>query len=973
MGPLEKKRGFQDVTLGEAYPYVAWMLELEDCPAICFVVNVDDLAEFFEKVAVLVTNIVTHARKTYTHWEEWSCMTCLLQPGLKEYRLQPYEGVEQEPRAIALDVLRSHSYTFGLEIGGTSYEVTQFAPDPETLVGDYVVRHEGKQFEFATMHHDLPELRKAIALAGLAAAADAGLYAGELYVALEAGNALLAYRSFCYLVSLGADADKLVDSSEAVLKLLMSAHLWDFADSVAARAITLCRPLDKPELELRLLHLGGINSSHMGSFDLTCRYFEMALERENASTDQWQAALIRMSYGLALVGLFAHWELEKKRLGGELDPLLANKLSVAKKHLETAKAMFESTSGDRAARNSCVIKLDLIRILDLSGEHAEALSRLDDVLRTDDFFGEPNLRATALAYRLATLWTLAQDDETILASYMDEAKSISGQMNALGNQRTYPDRLCWVCALIGEPLLEAAAVARVGTDSVPLEILESSVLPNLKLAYKLQRSFSAGNIRPPMPDATFGGIGAIDIAGRLQLCYLVLADARSDSTIAWEAFCTADEAKGRFFRRDIGFAPARLEGQLKPHVRDKYAQLRQAVAHGGGDPRFLIAEYDWLLRNDLSEEAAMSIREETDFDSRISFEEVVSWLPERTALICFFGMAEETFCYVVRREAPHLGICRMIMTLRELHVRVREVPVRSSNVESAEELPEHLAMLRDDLSRSVMPSLDDVDQVVIVPHGLWHELPLGAVMLPLFWQQGRSVGVRFAPSVRAAMLLDKRASASKPLELQTVGLATVPAKENKEKNFKNAHEELVRIFSGDGRPVLEKYGEEATADRILADLLDSGVAHALAHGKWKVGHEAMQSGLLLAESSGLPSRFSEKASLSAAALMANGTSARHITLQACSTGRSERALGDELWGLPRGLIAAGANSVLAPLWDVRIRSSTRLLRQFYENWLLSGEDKALALSEAQRAMWKGDFGSNWRHFSHWGAFQLVGC
>ena len=107
--------------------------------------------------------------------------------------------------------------------------------------------------------------------------------------------------------------------------------------------------------------------------------------------------------------------------------------------------------------------------------------------------------------------------------------------------------------------------------------------------------------------------------------------------------------------------------------------------------------------------------------------------------------------------------------------------------------------------------------------------------------------------------------------------------------------------------------------------------------------------------------------------MAAGTSARHITLQACSVGRTQAGAGGELWGLTRALLAAGADSIIAPLWDVDLRSSTELLRIFYEHWLFGDEPKDVALAAAQRELAETEIDPALNHFYHWGGFQLVGC
>jgi len=217
--------------------------------------------------------------------------------------------------------------------------------------------------------------------------------------------------------------------------------------------------------------------------------------------------------------------------------------------------------------------------------------------------------------------------------------------------------------------------------------------------------------------------------------------------------------------------------------------------------------------------------------------------------------------------------------------------------------------------------------------------------------------------------------------LRPIGLATVPAKENTASLFARAHQDLGAIFRQTGHPLLEATDTEATPARVMEQLKNVGIQHILAHGRYEPDQRVMNSGLVLAGDYGLPSKTqivaggTDPAShlLSGTALMASGIRAWHVTLHACSLGRTHPAQGDELWGVTRALLAAGAGSVLAPMWEIDVVSSTALLTRFYENWLVKGLTKWAALAEAQRHMASDGGQPVWNHFYHWAPFQLVGC
>ncbi len=54
-----------------------------------------------------------------------------------------------------------------------------------------------------------------------------------------------------------------------------------------------------------------------------------------------------------------------------------------------------------------------------------------------------------------------------------------------------------------------------------------------------------------------------------------------------------------------------------------------------------------------------------------------------------------------------------------------------------------------------------------------------------------------------------------------------------------------------------------------------------------------------------------------------------VVLSGCGTGLAEVTAADELVGLSRGLLHAGARAVLVTLWDVNDESTTELMRSFY--------------------------------------------
>ena len=93
-----------------------------------------------------------------------------------------------------------------------------------------------------------------------------------------------------------------------------------------------------------------------------------------------------------------------------------------------------------------------------------------------------------------------------------------------------------------------------------------------------------------------------------------------------------------------------------------------------------------------------------------------------------------------------------------------------------------------------------------------------------------------------------------------------------------------------------------------------------------------------------------------------------VTMSACSSGKGKLGAGDDLVGLTRGFMFAGAPSILCSLWDVDDEATRTLMVSFYENYL-GGMSKPEALRKAQAAMQKS---KKWSHPYYWSAFVLFG-
>jgi CHAT domain-containing protein len=91
-----------------------------------------------------------------------------------------------------------------------------------------------------------------------------------------------------------------------------------------------------------------------------------------------------------------------------------------------------------------------------------------------------------------------------------------------------------------------------------------------------------------------------------------------------------------------------------------------------------------------------------------------------------------------------------------------------------------------------------------------------------------------------------------------------------------------------------------------------------------------------------------------------------VSLSACNTGVNEPAPGDELFGLCRGFLAAGARNMAVSLWAADDRATEDLMVRFYKG-LSRGLGAAESLRRAQLEVRK-----RFAHPYFWAHFALVG-
>ncbi|MBI3669367.1 MAG: CHAT domain-containing protein [Acidobacteria bacterium] len=254
----------------------------------------------------------------------------------------------------------------------------------------------------------------------------------------------------------------------------------------------------------------------------------------------------------------------------------------------------------------------------------------------------------------------------------------------------------------------------------------------------------------------------------------------------------------------------------------------------------------------------------------------------------------------------------------------------------------HLRELYQELVAPVRPRLGS-RHLIVVPHDFLHYLPFHA----LFDGQGYLIdafSISYAPSASVYQLCGMKKT---PAANQSLVLG-VP-----DPLAPHILDEVQAVASA--LPQARLFvGQEANEECLKTFGPQSRFVHIATHGLFRQDNP-MFSSLRLGTSQ-----------LTLFDLYNLELPAELVTLSGCGTGLNLVVGGDELLGLVRGLLYAGAQALLVTLWDVNDISTAEFMKSFY-HCLQAQPDKAMAVQSAMR-----ELRQSFPHPYYWAPFALIG-
>lgn len=335
----------------------------------------------------------------------------------------------------------------------------------------------------------------------------------------------------------------------------------------------------------------------------------------------------------------------------------------------------------------------------------------------------------------------------------------------------------------------------------------------------------------------------------------------------------------------------------------------------------------------------------------VSLERIRTALPSDATLIEYFVVKGVFVAAVLAADfleiVPLTPVSRVINLLRMFDFQIGKFQLGGDYVrEFAQPLfGAALSHLRNLYQELIAPIRSQIagGHLVIVPHGTLHYLPFHALF------DGErylidSFTISYAPSAAIfALCQESPAHGSGPPLVMGVPDSNAPL-------IQEEAQAVAKIVPG-----AELFlGAAASQETLRKKGEISRMIHIATHGTFRQDNP-MFSGIRLGD-----------AYLSLYDMYQLKLEPDLLTLSGCATGLNVVTSGDELVGLVRGLLRAGARSLLLTMWNVHDRTTTEFMTAFYKQWGASAS-KQKALKSAML-----ELRDLHPHPYYWAPFALTG-
>jgi len=654
-------------------------------------------------------------------------------------------------------------------------------------------------------------------------------------------------------------------------------------------------------------------------------------------------------------------------------------------------------AGQRRITAYALIDISTIQIE--TGNTDEPLVQLQYAIRLLKQIGDRRAQARALNV-LASLHTGEQNAKAFV--YHRQALDL---YRAAGDKKSEAETLYKMAVVEKARGNLAGALSYVKESNDAIEVLRSQVVsPELRASYYASVRKHAELY--------------IDLVMRL-------GQLNGDKSAAESAFEISEHAHSRSLLEVLGEASAQIRQGVKPELLEQEQVLKQKLNALALHKMKLLANPDSreleLVERDIRElttsygELQTQIKQQSPRYANLvqpqplSLKQIQQEVPEGALLLEYTLGVERSYLWALTKDSSTAytlpprdeieplvkSVCAFLIARQTMNE-----PDLSSYGDRIAEADAEYWQHANRLSEMLLGPVADVIKgktILVVADGAIHYLPFAA--LPEPWKQGSSepvpliVGHEIVSLPSASILATRRqtsrtgsneekliailadpvfsptdsrvknqspASSQQSLKLtEEVSLSRLPATEDEAQSI------MEIIPSGTGM-----MATGFDADRTMALSSELGqykIVHFATHGVVDVENPEL-SGIFLSLVS--PEGKSTQGLMQLHDIYNMDLSnTQLVVLSACETALGKEVRGEGLVGLSRGFIYAGASSVVASLWKVDDRATTKLMTQFYKGIFEEGLTASAALRKAKLSMWQQ---SRYRAPFYWAAFELQG-
>ena len=340
--------------------------------------------------------------------------------------------------------------------------------------------------------------------------------------------------------------------------------------------------------------------------------------------------------------------------------------------------------------------------------------------------------------------------------------------------------------------------------------------------------------------------------------------------------------------------------------------------------------------------------------SPLSLDEIRQHLPAHAGMLLYSASGQEILAFVITQT--DMQVVRQLGKLPDVQLLLQQLETQWDRFQQSPESLKRQMPLMIRSTQSILRKLHStlfapvatvlgaaVRQLVVVPHGALHQVPFHALFDGVRYVLD-DYEVTYAPSATAFALCQQRPAPANAHAL-VVGVADshIPAAEHE------AHAVAQQL----GQAALHM-GSQASVAAFQAQASGCAVIHLACHGMFRADNPLF-SALKLHDGW-----------LMAADIAQLDLSEALVTLSACESGRGKVLGGDEVIGLPRAFLGAGAATVVVSLWLAHDAATAELMGHWYRQ-LESLPNRAAALRAAQLALREV-----YSHPFYWAPFVLMG-